>query len=85
MSKVLLVAWREFKHTALTKAFIIGAVATPLMGAAVARNHAYLALATAALGDRKLAERHLRRALPRLRALGQDDLVERCEAAVGRA
>ena len=30
MSKVLLVAWREFKHTALTKAFIIGAVATPL-------------------------------------------------------
>jgi ABC-2 type transport system permease protein len=30
MHKVLLVAWREFKHTALTKAFIIAAVIAPL-------------------------------------------------------
>lgn len=30
MRKVLLVAWREFKHTALTKAFILAAVIAPL-------------------------------------------------------
>ena len=30
MRKVLLVAWREFKHTALTKAFIFAAVIAPL-------------------------------------------------------
>jgi ABC-2 type transport system permease protein len=35
MSKVLLVAWREFRHTALTKAFIIGAVFTPALIAVV--------------------------------------------------
>jgi ABC-2 type transport system permease protein len=31
MSKVLAVAWREFKHTALTKAFIIGTIIFPLI------------------------------------------------------
>lgn len=31
MSKVLAVAWREFKYTALTKAFIIGGVIFPLV------------------------------------------------------
>lgn len=30
-SKVLAVAWREFKHTALTKAFLFGAVILPLV------------------------------------------------------
>lgn len=30
MRKILLVAWREFRHTALTKAFILGAVLTPI-------------------------------------------------------
>lgn len=30
-SKVIAVAWREFRHTALTKGFIIGAVAVPVM------------------------------------------------------
>ena len=30
-SKVGAVAWREFKHTALTKAFIIGAVVFPIV------------------------------------------------------
>jgi ABC-type Na+ efflux pump permease subunit len=30
LPKVLLIAWREFKHTALTRAFIIGAVFTPV-------------------------------------------------------
>jgi ABC-2 type transport system permease protein len=30
MRKVMLIAWREFKHTALTKAFIIAAVVAPL-------------------------------------------------------
>jgi ABC-2 type transport system permease protein len=31
MRKVLAVAWREFKHTALTKAFIIGTIIFPLL------------------------------------------------------
>lgn len=31
MSKILVVAWREFKHTALTKAFIIGTLVVPLL------------------------------------------------------
>jgi ABC-2 type transport system permease protein len=31
MFKVLAVAWREFKHTALTKAFIIGTIIFPLL------------------------------------------------------
>lgn len=31
MSKVLAVAWREFKYTALTKAFIIGTIIFPLV------------------------------------------------------
>lgn len=30
MHKILLVAWREFKHTALTKAFIFAAIIAPL-------------------------------------------------------
>ena len=30
MSKVALVAWREFKYTALTRTFILGAVVFPL-------------------------------------------------------
>ncbi len=31
MSKTLTVAWREFRHTAMTKAFLIGAVIMPLL------------------------------------------------------
>ncbi len=31
MSKALLVAWREFKHTALTKSFLLAAVIGPVM------------------------------------------------------
>jgi ABC-2 type transport system permease protein len=31
MFKVLAIAWREFKHTALTKAFIIGTIVFPLL------------------------------------------------------
>ncbi len=31
MTKILAVAWREFKHTALTKAFIIGTIIFPLL------------------------------------------------------
>ncbi len=31
MSKILGIAWREFKHTALTKAFIIGTIIFPLI------------------------------------------------------
>lgn len=31
IGKVLSVAWREFKHTALTKAFVFGAVVVPLL------------------------------------------------------
>ena len=31
MSKTLVVAWREFRHTAMTKAFLIGALVMPLL------------------------------------------------------
>jgi ABC-type Na+ efflux pump permease subunit len=31
LARILMVAWREFRHTALTKGFIIGAVAMPLV------------------------------------------------------
>ena len=31
MNKVFLVAWREFKSTAMTKGFIIGALIVPLL------------------------------------------------------
>jgi hypothetical protein len=29
--KIFLIAWREFRHTALTKGFIFGAVAMPIL------------------------------------------------------
>lgn len=56
---------------------------TALMGAAIDRIHVYLCLACAATGDPAAAERHFRRAEPRLRAFAADDLVERCQAALG--
>lgn len=56
--------------------------ASPLMGSAVDRIHAYLALANAAAGDLEVAAKHYRIAEPRLRALNYDDLIERCEAAL---
>ena len=31
VGKIVLIAWREFRHTALTKGFIIGAVAMPIV------------------------------------------------------
>lgn len=31
MPKMLVVAWREFRHTAMTKAFVIGAIVMPLL------------------------------------------------------
>ena len=31
LGKILLIAWREFRYTALTKGFIIGAVALPVL------------------------------------------------------
>jgi tetratricopeptide (TPR) repeat protein len=56
--------------------------ATPLVGAIIDRNHAYLALAHAKVGDTDEAERHYRLAEPRLRALKADDLIQRCEKAL---
>ena len=35
LGKILLIAWREFRHTALTKGFIIGAIAFPVIMFAV--------------------------------------------------
>jgi ABC-2 type transport system permease protein len=37
LGKILLIAWREFRHTALTKGFIIGAVALPIVTFGVVR------------------------------------------------
>jgi tetratricopeptide (TPR) repeat protein len=58
--------------------------ASPLIGVVVDSNHAYLALANAALGLTDAAERHFRLAEPRLRALKAEDLLERCRQALGR-
>lgn len=55
----------------------------PYVGLVLDRNRAYLALACAGEGDRAAAERHFYGAEPRLRALGYDDLLERCRQAVG--
>ena len=55
----------------------------PYVGLVLDRDRAYLALACAGEGDRAAAERHFHRAEPRLRALGFDDLLERCRQAVG--
>jgi Tfp pilus assembly protein PilF len=57
--------------------------ATPLYGAIMDRTHAYLALAYAKVGDKETAERHYRQAAPRMRALMADDLLRRCEQAIG--
>ncbi|WP_435018106.1 hypothetical protein TA3x_000051 [Tundrisphaera sp. TA3] len=45
--------------------------------------HSDLALAHAGCGDIEAARRHFRAALPRLRALGYDDTIARCERAIG--
>lgn len=57
---------------------------TPLMGMAIDRIHMYLALAYAATGDSANAEAHYRVAEPRLKAFHADDLIDRCESALGR-
>jgi tetratricopeptide (TPR) repeat protein len=57
--------------------------ATPIIGSVVDRSHAYLALAYAKLGDKETAIRHYRQAEPRMRALMADDLLRRCEMAIG--
>ena len=31
MHKILTVAWREFRHTAMTKAFVFGAIVMPIL------------------------------------------------------
>jgi len=58
--------------------------ASPLMGAGIDRMHTYLALACAASGDSLAAEKHYRIAEPRLRAFDSTDLIERCQAVIGR-
>jgi Flp pilus assembly protein TadD len=57
--------------------------ATPIIGAVSDRTHAYLAIAYAKLGDKEVAIRHYRQAEPRMRALRADDLLRRCEKAIG--
>jgi len=56
---------------------------TALMGAAIDRIHTYLSLACAAVGDHEAAEKHFRIAEPRLRAFQTNDLLERCQTALG--
>jgi tetratricopeptide (TPR) repeat protein len=57
--------------------------ASPLMGAVLDGMHAGLALACAAEGDLEAARRHYQRARPRLEALKLDDVLDRCEKALG--
>lgn len=56
---------------------------TALMGGAIDRIHTYLTLAYAATGDLPAAENHFQIAEPRLRAFETNDLIERCEVALG--
>jgi tetratricopeptide (TPR) repeat protein len=57
--------------------------ASPLVGAALDQMHAALALAAAGTGDLPAARRHFRLARPRLEALKQDQVIARCEQALG--
>jgi tetratricopeptide (TPR) repeat protein len=47
--------------------------------------HAYLAIACAQVGEINMALYHFHRAAPRMRARGWDDLMQRCEHALGDA
>lgn len=58
--------------------------ASPLMGAGIDRMHTYMALACGACGDSLAAVKHYRIAEPRLRAFDSTDLIERCQAVIGR-
>lgn len=58
--------------------------ASPLVGAAIDRMQAYLALTCAALGDHAAAEMHFKIAEPRMRAFNATDMLERCEAVLGK-
>jgi hypothetical protein len=55
----------------------------PLARATVDKIHASLAVCHALQGDRASALKHFRRAEPRLRALAEDELLERCQEALG--
>jgi tetratricopeptide (TPR) repeat protein len=57
----------------------------PIVAVAEATTRAYLALACAALGDRRRAQEELNRAEPLLRVRRRDELLARCQAAIGRA
>lgn len=56
----------------------------PVLGSIRDVGHAHLALAHAAAGDRDEARKHLALAEPRLEARGLDQLLARCDKAVGR-
>lgn len=56
---------------------------SPLLGFMVDYSLAFLAIAQATLGDKPLATRLLDRALPRLRAFGDEALIERAAGAMG--
>jgi tetratricopeptide (TPR) repeat protein len=57
--------------------------ATPIINYPIDRTHAYLALVHASLGEPTEAERHYRLAQPRLLVTDGDDLLRRCEQALG--
>jgi tetratricopeptide (TPR) repeat protein len=73
---------RELLEQALQKASAFRH-ASALVGASIDKIHAALALAHAAEGDLDQARKHYRIARPRLLALKLDDIIARCEAAVG--
>jgi tetratricopeptide (TPR) repeat protein len=58
-------------------------LASALAGKVCDHLHAYLCLAETAIGNHESARRHFNQALPRLQALGDHDLLARCEAALG--
>jgi hypothetical protein len=74
-------ASRELEATLRQCIRLVGG--NPVGRVAIDRIHVYLAIAYAHSGNSKLARTHFRQAEPRMRALGWDDLLQRCEHALG--
>jgi tetratricopeptide (TPR) repeat protein len=61
----------------------LSTLTTAATGPFLDRLHAYLCLAEVGVGNYASARRHLAQATPRFKALGEEDLLARCEKALG--
>jgi tetratricopeptide (TPR) repeat protein len=60
----------------------LSTLTTAATGPFLDRLHAYLCLAEVGVGNYESARRHLDQATPRFKALGEEDLLARCEKAL---